>query len=558
MNVEEVQRRLWEQSHMHKQHRTSGTPLFPVNVYDDRARNLMDLMHHPHWLRVAAERVLRRSHNKAPGVDGVATREFRKGLDGKLESLRLELKRGTYQPQPVRRVMIPKANGKMRALGIPCLRDKIVQEAIRMALEPIFEVEFHDNSYGFRPNRNTYHAVFRCQQLMQRGFAWVIEGDVKACFDEISHQSILRVVREKVMDNKFLNLIRRFLKAGVEVEGVVQPTEKGVPQGGVISPLLANAVLNKLDWFLHKKGTHEQAMVRAAHHRQPNVRFVRYADDWCVFITRASKHYAEALRDQIRAFLRNECGLELSVEKTHVTHVQDGYDFLGFRLSYENGQGGKRVPKIKVGQKALSNVKQRLNDAMRNRPHQESVALRLHRASAVVRGWAEYFRIAHNFTDLAGTLDHHAHWIALKAICRKFDITTGTAMKRFYRNGRIQVDESCKLEQFSGIPMKLDYRGPEPYMPGTSGQSAQESDGDMEAAFAQFNERRRYGNMDVKYRTLQKDGYCCRACGTPVADLSSHVDHIVPVKRFASFALASTDDNLQTLCLDCHRAKHSA
>src|SRR5690606_15430798 len=125
----------------------------------------------------------------------------------------------------------------------------------------------------------------RCQQLMQRGFAWVIEGDVKACFDEISHQSILRVVREKVMDNKFLNLIRRFLKAGVEVEGVVQPTEKGVPQGGVISPLLANAVLNKLDWFLHKKGTHEQAMVRAAHHRQPNVRFVRYADDWCVFIT---------------------------------------------------------------------------------------------------------------------------------------------------------------------------------------------------------------------------------------------------------------------------------
>jgi len=555
MNVAEVQRRLWEQSHMHKRHRQSDMPLFPVNSYDGRVRNLMDLMHHPQWLREAADRVMRRSRNKAPGVDGVTTRMFRKGYEGKIDALRLELKRGTYQPQPVRRVMIPKANGKMRPLGIPCLRDKIVQEAIRMALAPIFEVEFHDNSYGFRPNRSTHHAVFRCQHLMKHGFRWVIEGDVKACFDEISHRSILRVVREKVMDNKFLELIRRFLKAGVEVEGVVQPTEKGVPQGGVISPLLSNAVLNKLDWFLHGKGTHGQAMMRTARYQQPNVRFVRYADDWCVFVTRASKRYAETLRDEIRDFLRGECGLELSVEKTHVTHVQDGYDFLGFRLSHNTGQSGRRVPKIKVGQKALRNVKQRLHDAMRNRPHQESVALRLQRGSAVVRGWSEYFRIAHDFTDLAGTLDHHALWIALKGICRKLDIPTGTAMKRFYRNGVLQVDETCRLETFSGIPMKLDYRGPEPYTPGQGGY---DTDDELEVDFTRFCEGQRLGSGDVKYRALQRDSYRCRACRKRVTDQSSQVDHIVPVKRFASFALASTDDNVQTLCLDCHREKHSA
>lgn len=237
MNAEEVQRRLWEQSGTQKQHREASVPLFPVNPYDLRARNLMDLMHQPQWLRAAAERVLARSHLKAPGVDGETAREFRRGFDGKLERLRLELKRGTYQPQPVRRVMIPKANGKLRPLGIPCLRDKIVQEAIRMALEPILEVEFHDHSYGFRPHRNAHHAVFRCQQLMRSGFTWVIEGDVQACFDEISHRAILGVLREKVRDNKFLDLIRRFLKAGVAVEGVVQPTEKGVPQGGVIAPV---------------------------------------------------------------------------------------------------------------------------------------------------------------------------------------------------------------------------------------------------------------------------------------------------------------------------------
>jgi len=150
MNVEEVQRRLWEQSSEHRRHRQSDSPLFPVNVYDGRVRNLMDLMHHPQWLRAAAERVLSRSHNKAPGIDGVTAHKFREGFEGKIEALRLELKRGTYRPKPVRRVMIPKANGKLRPLGIPCMRDKIVQEAMRMALEPIFEVEFHDNSYGFR------------------------------------------------------------------------------------------------------------------------------------------------------------------------------------------------------------------------------------------------------------------------------------------------------------------------------------------------------------------------------------------------------------------------
>lgn len=554
MNVEEVQRRLWEQSSKHKRHCATDTPMFPVNKYEGRVRNLMDLMHHPQWLWVAAERALSRSHNKASGVDGETAHEFRKELESKLEALRLELKHGTYQPRPARRVMIPKANGKMRPLGIPCMRDKIVQEAIRMALEPILEVEFHDNSYGFRPNRNTHHAVFRCQHLMMCNFSWVIEGDVKACFDEISHDSILKVAREKVMDNKFLELIRRFLKAGVMIEGVVQPTEKGVPQGGVISPLLANAVLNKLDWFLHSKGTYgTNAARRSARRHERNVRFVRYADDWCVFITRASKQDAEALREEIREFLHRECGLELSVEKTHVTHIRDGYDFLGFHLSHDIGQSGKSVPKIKVGQKALRNVRLRLNEAIRYRAHQESVAMRIQRGSAVVRGWSNYFCIAHNFAACAGKLDHEALWVALKAICRKLDIPTGKAMKRFYRNGGIQVDESCRLERFSNSSMKLDYRGPEPYTPGTS---TYETDNDMEVTFT--NERERPGSTDVKYRILQRDGYRCRRCGRFITAQTSHTHHVVPVNRFASYAEATTDDNLLTMCWDCHREKHHA
>lgn len=553
MNVEEVQRRLWEQSQEHREHRESTTPLFPTNPYEQRVRNLMDLMHNPHWLRFAAERVLKRSYHKAPGVDGVTTRKFRKGIEGKLEALRLELKRGTYQPQPLRRVMIPKANGKLRGLGIPCLRDKIVQEAMRMALEPIFEVDFHDHSYGFRPHRSTHHAVFRCQQLMRSGFTWVIEGDVKACFDEISHQAILKVVREKVQDNKFLDLIRRFLKAGVEVEGVVQPTEKGVPQGGVISPLLANAVLNKLDWFLHRQGKHGRLMHWAHVNKRPNVRFVRYADDWCVFVTRGSRTYAEDLREKIRGFLQGECGLELSVEKTHVTHVRDGFEFLGFSLTQGVGRNGKVIPKIRIGPQAVANLRQRLNDAIRRRPHQESVAMRIQRGSAVVRGWSEYYRIAHNFPSIAGTLDHHAFWTAVKAICRKHDITTAQCVKKYGSTGVIRIDETCQLAKFSGIKVKLDYRRPEPYEPG---KAAYETDTELEVNFARFNERSRFGNLDLKWKTLQRDHYQCRGCGKSVTDQDSQMDHIEPVSHFASFALASTEDNLQTLCLDCHWQKH--
>lgn len=212
---------------------------------------------------------------------------------------------------------------------------------------------------------------------MRSGFSWVIEGDVKACFDEISHKAILGVVREKVMDNKFLDLVTLFLKSGVMAGKELVPTTKGVPQGGVISPLLANAVLNKLDWFLHDQGSYGNGEMRAWMNKEPNVRFVRYADDWCVFITRTNKRYAESLREKIREFLKDTSGLELSVEKTRVTHVRDGFDFIGFRLNKGVGQDGKLVPKIKISQKAISNIRLRLNEVARCRPSQEDIDSRV-------------------------------------------------------------------------------------------------------------------------------------------------------------------------------------
>jgi RNA-directed DNA polymerase len=553
MNIEEVQRRLWEQSQAHKQHRESGTSLFPTNPYGGRIRNLMDLMHNPTWIAAACDRVLKRSRGKASGVDGVTTHEFNRNRESRLEQLRLELKRGSYQPLPLRRVEIPKANGKMRQLGIPCLRDKIVQEAIRMALEPIFEVEFHDSSYGFRPNRSTHHAVARCQQMAAVGFTWIIEGDVKSCFDEISHKAILRCIREKVIDNKFLALIQLLLKAGVEVDGVVHPTTKGVPQGGVVSPLLANAVLNKLDWFLHSKGFYgPNAMKERYRHNLPNIRFARYADDWCVFLTRCNRCYAERLRDEIRDFLRKSCGLELSAEKTRVTHVRDGYDFLGFNISTGVGKAGKVVPKIKVGRKALTSVQSRLGETLRYRPVQESISVRLARASAVIRGWSNYFKIAHNFSRVANGLDHKAFWTAVRAICRKEDISTAKCLRRYRRRGTISVHDDCALACFRDTEATYYQPSPEPYQPGSSPWHSE--DDEWEAAIV-FRERSRPGCGDLKWKALIRDGFHCRGCGVTVTSKTSHADHIVPVNRFANLAMANDLDNIQTLCRRCHDLK---
>lgn len=555
MNVEVVQRRLWEQSQQQRELRESSTPLFPVNPCDGRARNLMDLMHQPQWIAAACDRVLQRSRGKAAGVDRVTASEYQQNRRAHLEHLRLELKRGIYQPQPLRRVMIPKANGKLRGLGIPCLRDKIVQEAIRMALEPIYEVEFHENSYGFRPNRSTHHAVFRCQQMMQKGFTWIIEGDVKACFDEITHKAILSCLREKVMDNRFLDLIRRLLKAGVEVEGVVHPTEKGVPQGGVVSPLLSNVVLNKLDWFLHGQGHYGIEQGYAWKKGRPNVRFVRYADDWCVFLTRSSYDFVERLRDQIRGLLAQQCGVELSMEKTRITHVRDGFDFLGFHLRLGIGQRGNHVPKVRIPRKALTNAVRSLNEAMRWQPIQQSGAARLVRGSAVVLGWANYYRIAHDFNRIANQLDYHAFWIAVKALCRRYDITTAQCLRRYRCDGSLSIGDSYVLKRAQAISMSWVHSSPRRYEPGTGSYL---DDVDWEAEVRQYENRQRPGRMDFKAMTLFRDGLRCRRCGLRVTYETSHADHIKPVSSFASYAQATHLLNLQTLCVECHKEKSSA
>ena len=269
----------------------------------------------PELMKVAFKSV--KKNRGAAGVDKVSVQMFEANLEQNLEALMRDLKQGDFQASPLRRVYIPKGprSQKMRPLGIPVVRDRVAQEVLRRLLEPIFEPMFHDSSFGFRPRRNCHMAIEGALALHQQGYRHVLDADIKGFFDNIPHQVIMNLVAEEVADGNILELIQRFLSAGVMEDGVFKPTTVGTPQGGVISPLLANIVLNKLDWHLD-------------HCRY---RFVRYADDFVV-LTQSVQQAQEALT-AVRYAVEEQLGLQLSQEKTHISTYGKGYEFLGFFIS---------------------------------------------------------------------------------------------------------------------------------------------------------------------------------------------------------------------------------
>lgn len=261
----------------------------------------------------SAFRAVKRNRGAA-GIDKVSIQMFEANLEENLSSVLRGLKDGSFQPMPLRRQFIDKGHGKLRPLGIPAVRDRVAQETLRRLLSPLFEPKFHDASFGFRPKRNCHMALEQALREHENGLSIVLDADISGFFDNLPHPVILAAVAAEVADGNILNLIEKFLRAGVMENGVFKPTTVGTPQGGVISPLLANIVLNHLDWTLHQRGC----------------RFVRYADDFVVFAR--SKPQAEEALALVSQTL-GQLGLQLSPEKTRITSYGKGYTFLGFVLS---------------------------------------------------------------------------------------------------------------------------------------------------------------------------------------------------------------------------------
>jgi RNA-directed DNA polymerase len=320
------------------------------------------------------------------------------GVESLVAGLRDALKARSFRPLPVRERMIPKpGTSKKRRLGIATVRDRVVQAALKLVLEPVFEADFLPCSYGFRPNRRAWDAVAEVRYLAShnRNYEWVVEGDIKACFDEISHVGLMDRVRARVGDKRVLALVKAFLKAGIlREDGALEDTSAGTPQGSILSPLLSNVALSVLDEYAARMpgGPSSSKSVRARRIRagQPNVRLVRYADDWCLMV-RGTRADAEALREEIAGVLAT-MGLRLSPEKTLVTHIDEGLDFLGWRIQRHRKRGtSEQYVYTYPARKAVKSVMAKVKAICRQDVNLPLEVL-LHQLNPVLRGWTAYFR----------------------------------------------------------------------------------------------------------------------------------------------------------------------
>ncbi len=363
---------------------------------DRRFDDLYNLICDPAVLVVAWERVRGNRGARSAGVDGVKPRSIIFGSDAFLTGLRDDLKARRFVPQPVRERMIPKPGTiKRRMLGIPTARDRTVQAALKLVLEPVFETDFKPCSYGFRPGRRAHDALAEIHYLASHSYGWVLEGDIKACFDEIDHTALMDRVRHRIGDKRVLVLVKGFLKAGILGEdGVARDTVTGTPQGGILSPLLANIALSVLDdhfaesWEANS-GTYTDRR-RRRHRGEANYRLVRYADDFVVMIS-GTRDHAEAMKVEVAAVLA-PMGLRLSEEKTTVCHVDQGFDFLGYRVQRHRKRGtAKHFVYLYPAKKALASIVDKVRTLTRwgTNPSLESL---LHRLNPVLRGWTNYFR----------------------------------------------------------------------------------------------------------------------------------------------------------------------
>ena len=365
----------------------------PHRRFDD----LFNLVTDPGFLLVAWDRVRHNKGARTAGVDGETARyiEAVRGVEGFLTELREDLKARAFKPLPVRRRAIPKAGGKVRYLGIATIRDRVAQASLKLVLEPIFEADFLPCSYGFRPNRRTHDAVAEVHHFASRSYEWIVEGDIKSCFDEISHPALLNRVRERVGDKRVLALVKAFLKAGILTEdGTLSDTSAGTPQGSILSPLLSNVALSVLDEHIAHGpgGPAATPYERAKRRRQglPNYRLCRYADDWCLAVS-GTKEHAEALREEIAGVLAT-IGLRLSPEKTLVTHIDEGLVFLGWRIQRHRKRGtGKSYVYVYPARKSLAAVMAKIKAWCRQNINLPLKVL-LIQLNRMLRGWAAHFK----------------------------------------------------------------------------------------------------------------------------------------------------------------------
>jgi RNA-directed DNA polymerase len=440
---------------------------------DDSSRrfsDLFNLVYDPAFLVHAWERVSGNKGARTPGVDKatVAMIETWAGVEEFLSHIRDSLKSGEFGPVEVRQVRIPKGTtGKFRKLGIPTVADRVVQASLKAVLEPIFEADFKPCSYGFRPNRRAQDAIAEIHHYGTSGYRWVLECDIKACFDEIDHTALMDRLRARIKDKRICTLVKAFLKSGILTElGITEETLTGTPQGGILSPLLANIALSALDDHFDQQWHREMASdyQRAKRRRtgQGNWKLIRYADDFVLMVS-GNRYHADALRDEVSAVLA-PLGLQLAPDKTRVVHIDEGFDFLGFHIQRMRKRGTQKHYVYTIpSKKAIRSIKDKVSTkTYRSTRHQDldKLILSLNRS---LTGWANYFR--HGVSKAVfNAIDHYTWNRLMRWIRAKYAGKSGLSRKelrrrfcdigwRFAHNGVVLIGAS------SVAVVRYRYRG---------------------------------------------------------------------------------------------------
>ncbi|MBR3321720.1 MAG: group II intron reverse transcriptase/maturase, partial [Exiguobacterium sp.] len=314
----------------------------------------------------ALNRVVR--NKGSHGVDGMPVQNLRAHVIGHWDTMKVELLSGTYQPQPVRRVEIPKPDGGVRLLGIPTVMDRLIQQAIAQVLSSIYDPMFSDHSYGFRPNRSAHGAVKKAQGYIADGNRWVVDIDLEKFFDRVNHDKLMGLLAKQIEDKRLLKLIHKYLKTGIMINGVVTDNEEGTPQGGPLSPLLSNIVLDELDKELEKRG-HQ---------------FVRYADD-CNIYVKTPKAGNRVMRS-VTSYIEGKLKLKVNGNKSAVDRPWRR-KFLGFSFTKH------REPKVRIAKASVNRMKDKIRDiTSRKRPY--SMEVRIQKLNQYLMGWCGYFALA--------------------------------------------------------------------------------------------------------------------------------------------------------------------
>ncbi len=540
------------------------TALYQPNT---KFEDLFSLVANPYWLWIATEAILDNSGANTPGIDGITGDDIKPNTRDYALELAEALKAGTYLPHPVRRIYIPKANGKLRPLGLPTIADRVVQEAVRMVIEPIFESYYLNCSCGFRPGRRAMDAIhlIHLYTTNQIKMWWLLDGEIVSCFDNIPHRKLKGVLRQYFKDKKILNLINSFLSAGINEQGKTAIPNKGVPQAGIISTTLLNIYLHEMDkvWWERYGSLKESEKTNRRKQGLGNVQLVRCGDDFVV-LTNGDKPFAQELKHEFGTILEG-LGLELSEENTHITHLNDGLDFLGFHLQrVYSSMSSKNIMLEKPTQENITKFKEKVVQITSRETTGDDPANKIRALNALVKGWSSYYRFANvhdEFRDL-GAFVHMRMYYWLKAkhsnVSAKMSVGKYVIRKYLirYKNHNTFGVHGIKLVPMTTIKrQKYRIKWPKERNPYLDYGSTQMSITDItpvpesEGLWRGNSEQSAYAI--ARLERLEQVGHKCEECGSTQGYLHAH--HVILKSRGGKH----TVENLRILCEQCHIKTYS-